>query len=58
MLEGNTHIHALNDGQIDVTEALSDLKTIAKIANSTPAAIVQEVRQTLTNQSGSLWCDF
>ena len=58
MLERNTHIHELIDGQIDVTEALSDLKTIAKIANSTPAVMVQEVRQTLTIQCGSLCRDF
>ena len=44
--------------RIDVTEALPDLKTIAKIANSTPAAIVQEVRQTLTIQCGYLCRDF
>ena len=44
--------------RIDVTEALPDLKTIAKIANSTPAVMVQEVRQTLTIQCGSLCRDF
>ena len=44
--------------RIDVTEALPDLKTMAKIANSTPAVMVQEVRQTLTIQYGSLCRDF
>ena len=45
--EGKAHNHPQIAGRMEVIDALTELKTRAKIANLTPAAIVQEVRQTV-----------
>ena len=45
--EGKAHNHPPIAGRMEVIEAITELKTRANIANSTPAAIVQEVRQTV-----------
>ena len=46
--EGKAHNHLEIAGRVDVIKTMAELKIRAKIANSTPAAIVQEVRQAVS----------